>query len=136
MHRKSMQSLMNDPLDHPTKPILKTMSDLSKCQSNISRPSTYSESQRPYPDWPSVSTIIKTTMPEEQKSILERWKRKQIALLGQEGFEKMQQDTFNQCTALHLTVENYHRRGGQFEISAADKISKNASSVSVGSLDF
>lgn len=43
--------------------------------------------------YPSVTSILSETKSESAKFVLERWKRKMVAQLGVEGFEKYQKGT-------------------------------------------
>ena len=59
------------------------------------------------PNLPSVSKILKATMSEESKKALDRWKERMILQLGEDGFQKYQQETFAQGHRLHSHLENY-----------------------------
>ncbi|XP_077165851.1 mitochondrial genome maintenance exonuclease 1 [Paroedura picta] len=53
----------------------------------------------------SVTTVLQQTMPLEQAFFLERWKRKMILELGEEGFAKYTQDIFQQGKLFHRALE-------------------------------
>jgi len=59
------------------------------------------------PAVPSVSKVLKTTMSEESKEILDKWEEKQIAVLGEEGFQKYKADIFSRGHTLHKILETY-----------------------------
>lgn len=56
---------------------------------------------------PSVTNVINETMPDLSKFYLERWKKKMISELGEEGFLKHQQETFNNGSNLHANIEKF-----------------------------
>ncbi|XP_015263339.1 PREDICTED: mitochondrial genome maintenance exonuclease 1 [Gekko japonicus] len=53
----------------------------------------------------SVTTVLQQTVPLEQAFFLERWKRKMILELGQEGFAEYTKDIFQQGKLFHAAVE-------------------------------
>ncbi|KAL8194429.1 UNVERIFIED_CONTAM: Mitochondrial genome maintenance exonuclease 1 [Gekko kuhli] len=53
----------------------------------------------------SVTTVLQQTMPLEQAFFLERWKRKMILELGQEGFGEYTKDIFQQGKLFHAVLE-------------------------------
>ncbi|KAI8505655.1 mitochondrial DNA repair [Branchiostoma belcheri] len=54
---------------------------------------------------PSVGSILRKTMPPESVLVLERWKARMISELGEEGFKKLQEDTFREGQAIHTAID-------------------------------
>ena len=54
-----------------------------------------------------VTTILGKTKPLEDQLVLARWKKKQILLMGEEQFNKMQQATLNQGIEVHAAIGSY-----------------------------
>ena len=58
---------------------------------------------------PSVTRILKETMPVESKLRLQIWEEKMVAEMGRDGFEKMQQLTLKRGHRLHSTIGIYSK---------------------------
>ena len=56
-----------------------------------------------------MTKIIGGSKSDEQLMLLERWKRKQIALLGTEGFARWQRDRFALGHAVHREIEHFYQ---------------------------
>ncbi|CAH1262263.1 MGME1 [Branchiostoma lanceolatum] len=54
---------------------------------------------------PSVGSILRKTMPPESVLVLERWKARMISELGEEGFKKLQEDTFREGQTIHTAID-------------------------------
>ncbi|XP_051507934.1 mitochondrial genome maintenance exonuclease 1-like [Myxocyprinus asiaticus] len=57
------------------------------------------------PSMSSVTRILQKTMPPEQAFYLERWKRRMIAQLGEEGFKEYSLGIFKQGKLFHAAIE-------------------------------
>lgn len=64
---------------------------------------------------PSVTRILQQTLSPDQLFYLERWKRKMIAELGEEGFAQYSQNLFKQGKIFHSILENILSSGSSWE---------------------
>ena len=54
---------------------------------------------------PSVSKVLKETMPVERKMALQRWEERMVASMGREAFDEMNRMTLSRGQRLHSHVE-------------------------------
>ncbi|XP_076313918.1 LOW QUALITY PROTEIN: mitochondrial genome maintenance exonuclease 1-like [Tachypleus tridentatus] len=54
--------------------------------------------------YPSVTKILRKTMPAASVIALERWKKKMVAELGEEGFQTYQQEILDNGASLHQSI--------------------------------
>ncbi|KAG5831472.1 hypothetical protein ANANG_G00304070 [Anguilla anguilla] len=66
---------------------------------------------------PSVTRILQQTMPPDQAFYLERWKKRMIAELGEEGFKEYTLNIFRQGKQFHTALETILMAG---EVPAED----------------
>ena len=96
--------ILNFPLKNPKKETLKFTSKQLK---DIKIEQFEKDSE--LPKMPSVTKILKETMPEESKARLQQWEENMIKKLGsQEAFDAMVQETKDTGTAMHNTIANYY----------------------------
>ena len=93
------------PLQNKTKPMFKIGQVLLSGTLRHSRKDEPEE----FRNTPSVTRILKETMPVESKLRLQIWEEKMIAEMGRDGFEKMQQLTLKRGHRLHSTIGIYSK---------------------------
>lgn len=74
----------------------------------------------PIARFPSVSSILKITMPPESKFFLDRWEKQMIEELGEEGFQLYKQELFLNGASLHLSIHKYLEGKPMSEIDVKD----------------
>ena len=68
-------------------------------------------------NYPSVSRILRETMSEENRRVLEIWEQKMVLKLGQDGFNEHKQATFSRGKAIHSWIEKYFLYGRSTDTS-------------------
>lgn len=101
---KAKNDILNYPLHHSSKDFLASLKSKEIKELTIEP----IEKMKVYP-MPSVSKILKETMPEDDKQTLLMWEQKMIKKLGQEGFEKYRQDILSTGQDFHSALENYYK---------------------------
>ncbi|CAL1283457.1 unnamed protein product [Larinioides sclopetarius] len=96
------QTLLKFPLLNRKSPALS--SDLKVSEINSLR-KVLEEKSKSYV--PSVSRILEKTMPRVQAENLKRWKENMIKELGEEGFQKYQEEILSNGQTLHTCINNY-----------------------------
>ena len=91
------------PLQNKSKPLFKIGQVLLSGTIRHSRKDEPEE----FRNTPSVTRILKETMPVESKLRLQIWEEKMVAEMGRDGFEKMQQLTLKRGHRLHSTIGIY-----------------------------
>ncbi|XP_064602752.1 uncharacterized protein LOC135468425 [Liolophura sinensis] len=61
--------------------------------------------QKKLPTLPTVTSILAKTRSQESQFFLDRWKAQMIAELGEEGFQKFQQETLKKGVNLHVCIQ-------------------------------
>ena len=107
MHLKSTASfstkILNYSLKNPQKPTHKfTPKQIKEIQ--------IKQFEKPLemPNFPSVSKILRETMPEENRMKLQKWEEEMIKKLGQEDFDALMQETKDTGTSMHTSLTNYY----------------------------
>lgn len=117
-------SMKNYPFEHPEKKVLISTSssaDFSQETIRFSR-----KDNRPARFLPSVSQILKETMPPERKKALQDWEERMIAEMGLENFMKMQDETLQRGNLLHSALEHFFFQGSLPDpMAIKDGISRN-----------
>ncbi|XP_028279355.1 mitochondrial genome maintenance exonuclease 1 [Parambassis ranga] len=78
---------------------------------------------------PSVTRILQQTLSPEQVFYLERWKRRMIAELGEEGFKEYNQKLFRQGKLFHSAVEDFLTSGPTWEDRNPSETTEHAPEV-------
>ena len=114
-------NVRNYPLLHPKKPLFVKAKKKNKViyerPVNFGRFSSEAKSSK---DLPSVSKILKATMPVESRLALQKWEERKVAEMGREAFDLMQKDTLKRGEKLHWYLQN-HFNGETDSIVARDE---------------
>ena len=84
---------------------------------------------------PSVTKILKATMPASQKLALQRWEEKMVASMGREAFDEMNRRTLQRGKCLHGHVERT-LMGEPAEEEADEVVRKHLESLGPVAGDF
>lgn len=68
---------------------------------------------------PSVTSILRETMPVKQKLALQAWEERMVLQMGRDAFDKMQASTLRRGRNLHSALESYFTHGS-LEIPTKD----------------
>ena len=74
---------------------------------------------------PSVTSILKETMPTDQKLSLQAWEEKMVAQYGREGFERINKNTLLRGERLHYLIQQYFEYGSMSHLDVQDFVSQN-----------
>ncbi|XP_026166047.1 mitochondrial genome maintenance exonuclease 1 [Mastacembelus armatus] len=78
---------------------------------------------------PSVTRILQQTLSPEQIFYLERWKRRMIAELGEDGFKEYTQNLFRQGKLFHSALEDILMSGSTWKDKSLSEAPKYPSEV-------
>jgi len=91
------------PMVNRLRPVLSTEDAASEVVGTIrhSRKEGYSKAI------PSVTKILKETMPAKQRAILQAWEDRMVAQMGRAAFEEMTQKTFHRGERFHSIIDQH-----------------------------
>jgi len=107
-----------NPSDHPMlnslKPVMSAQDAAASLLQTIrhTRQSMKQEKDKwSTPHVPSVTKILKETMSEKNRQILQAWEDRMVAQMGRPAFEEMTRQTFARGERLHSIVDTYMQSG-------------------------